>query len=145
LTGVFFVSLLSVLLAGQPGTDQSLRDIQASHIEANVPSSTDFEKFLQRDLSRYFSVTRKQKSLRVEFELLRDEPTQSGVSYPRFYAWVRVAGGKSPEDRGAVRLAAIEKKRFEVTDFLSEPRSIATPTASIPCFLLRFARGSITR
>jgi hypothetical protein len=34
--------------------------------------------------------------------------------------WVRVAGGKNPQDRGAVRVAAIEKKRFEVTDFVTE-------------------------
>jgi hypothetical protein len=37
-----------------------------------------------------------------------------------FYLWVQIAGGKSPQDRGAVRLKAIDKKRFEVTDFVPE-------------------------
>jgi len=50
--------------------------------------------------------------------MLRDGPTQSGVSYPKFYLWVRVAGGKSVDDRGAVRVVAVKRKRFDVTDFM---------------------------
>jgi hypothetical protein len=111
--------LVSLLAAAQQPGEQTMQDIQRSHIEANVPAPADFERFLKRDLVSYFAQARK-KNLPVDFELLRDGPTQSGVSYPKFYVWVRVAGGKSPEDRGAVRLAAIEKKRFEVTAFLSE-------------------------
>ena len=107
--------LVAFLAATQPTGEQLTQDIQRSHIEANVPGPGEFEKLLKRDLASYFAQARKKKNLPVEFELLRDGPTQSGVSYPKFYAWVRIAGGKSPEDRGAVRLAAIEKKRFEVT------------------------------
>lgn len=75
---------------------------------------------MRRDLATYFAQVRKKKIAQVEFQLLRDAPTQSGPAYPKFYASVVVAGGKSPQDRGAVRLAAIDKKRFEVTDFVSE-------------------------
>lgn len=46
--------------------------------------------------------------------------TQSGVSYPKFYLWVRVANGESIDDRGAVRVAAVERKRFDISDVLSE-------------------------
>jgi hypothetical protein len=52
--------------------------------------------------------------------MLREGATQSGVSYPKFYAWVvfPLAGGEAR--RGAVRLAAIDAERFEVTNFISE-------------------------
>ncbi len=112
--------LISVLAATQPDAGQVLQDIQRSHINANVPDSADFENFLRRDLAAYFAAAGKKKSVLVEHESLRKGPTQSGVSYPKFYLWVRIAGGKNPKDRGAVRLAAIDKKRFEVTDFVSE-------------------------
>lgn len=119
---MFDTLLISLLFfaTAQQSADQATQDIQRSHIEANVPAPADFDRFLQRDLRSYFAQARKSEEVRVEFELLREGPTQTGVSYPKFYAWVRVDGGKSPADRGAVRLAAIEKKRFEVTDFVSE-------------------------
>jgi hypothetical protein len=112
--GILLVSFLVTPAVGE------LRDAQQSHIDENVPAPPDFDKFLRRDLAAYFAQERKRKDLPLELELLRDGPTQSGVAYPKFYVWVRIAGGKTPADRGAVRVAAIEKKRFEVTDFLSE-------------------------
>lgn len=59
--------------------------------------------------------------------MLRDGPTQAGVAYPKFYVWVRVFEGASVVDQGAVRLAAIEKREFQVTDFLSERTIRADP------------------
>jgi hypothetical protein len=114
------VLLISALAAAQPDVGQVVQDIQRSHIDANVPDSGDFEKFLRRDLADYFSTARNKKGVPVEYELLRRGPTQSGVGYPKFYLWVRIAGGKNSQDRGAVRVAAIGKKRFEITDFVSE-------------------------
>ena len=93
-------------------------EISRSHIDANVPAAGDFDRFMLRDLAGYFAATFKDQP--VHYELLRDGPTQSGVSYPKFYLWVTVGNGKSPQQRGAVRVAAIEKKRFEVSDFISE-------------------------
>jgi len=104
----------------QVAPQDGLRDIQRSHIEAHVPPPIDFNGILTRDLSSYFAVARTQKAPAVAFEMLRDGPTQVGVSYPKFYVWVRVAGGISADDRGAVRVAAVDRKRFEVTDFISE-------------------------
>jgi hypothetical protein len=128
------VPLIFFLATAEPNVEQVMQDIQRSHIEANVPERADFEKLMRRDLGAYFAQVRKKKSVPVDFELLRDGPTQSGVSYPKFYAWVRVAGGKSSEDRGAVRLAAIEKKRFEVTDFVSEEMVRRDPDAIYQLF-----------
>jgi len=116
-TGLFLVSLMA---AAQPSQEQAIREIQRSHIEGNVPGPADFDKFLRRDLAAHFAKVRRKKMVPVDFELLRDGPTQSGIAYPKFYAWVRIAGGKSSDDRGAVRLAAIDKVRFDVTDFVSE-------------------------
>jgi hypothetical protein len=104
------IALLACLfVAAQPRAEEVMPDIQRSHIEANVPDSADFEKFLQRDLESYFAKARK-KSVAVKYEPLRNGPTQSGVGYPKLYLWVQVAGSKSPQDRGAIRLEAIDKK-----------------------------------
>jgi hypothetical protein len=121
--------LLFFLLASPPDEAQMVRDIQASHIQANVPAEADFATFLRRDLAAYFAKDRKGKSIKVDYELLRDGPTQSGISYPKYYAWVRINGGKSDQDRGAVRVAAIERKRFDVTSFASERDIRADPGA----------------
>jgi hypothetical protein len=115
--GVF---LIAVLTAAPAVGAQDLREVQLSHLEASVPAAADFERHLLRDLSSYFQERLGEKDVSLQFELLRDGPTQSGVSYPKFYVWVRVAGGETPANRGAVRLAAVEKEHFEVTDFVSE-------------------------
>jgi hypothetical protein len=115
--------------AGRPSAEQVMRDLQRSHIDANVPASADFENFLRRDLAAYFSTARKKKDVSVDYEPLRRGPTQSGVSYPKFYLWVRIASGKSSKDRGAVRIEAIDKKRFEVTDFMSEDAIRSAPNS----------------
>lgn len=56
----------------------------------------------------------------MEYQLLRNSPTQSGIAYPKFYAWVKVFSGSELLQEGAVHLAAIEKIRFEVTRFVSK-------------------------
>lgn len=114
----------------QAAPEDALRDNQRSHIEAHVPPPVDFNGMLTRDLSSYFAATRSQKAPTIDFEMLRNAPTQVGVSYPKFYVWVRVAGGMSADDRGAARVAAVDRKRFEVTDFISE-RAIRADRDSI--------------
>jgi hypothetical protein len=112
--------LIAILLAANTDQTQVIRDIQASHIVANVPSPADFEPFLRRDLKAYFANERHLKNVKVEFELLRDGPTQTGVSYPKYYIWVRINGGKSAADRGAACVSAVDRKGFDVTIFASE-------------------------
>src|SRR5258706_5549076 len=93
--------LMLIAVVGQPDPAQLLEDLQRSHIEANVPLPGDFNRLLRRDLGAYFSKQRGRKAVQVDFEMLRDGPTQSGVSYPKFYLWVRVGDGRSTDDRGA--------------------------------------------
>lgn len=105
-----------------------VRDIQDSHVNANLPPDADIDQVLRRDLGQYFASARG-KAVAIDFEWLRKGPTQSGVSFPKFYLWVRLADGASIDDRGAVRVAAVGGSRFEVTDFLSERSIRAEPHA----------------
>jgi hypothetical protein len=100
--------------------------LQQSHIEAHVPAPADFDAFLERDLGTYFAEYGLTNP-RVRFSLLRDGPTQSGVSWPKYYAWVVVASDGSAPVEGAVRLAAIDRVRFNVTDFLTREDLSADP------------------
>ena len=112
LTVCFFVFCCSA--CGDP--------IANSHIEANVPASSQFSSLLTRDLQSYFQAPR------VDFELLRQGPTQTGISYPKYYLWVRVRNSSgSLSSEGAVRVAAIDQVRFEVTNFLSAQEIRVTP------------------
>ena len=103
--------------------------IAASHVEANVPAPADFDRFLRRDLGAYFGSKASHGLVNVEYELLRQGPTQSGVAYPKFYAWVQVRENGQLLHEGAVRLAAIERRRFEITNFLSADDIRRSPDA----------------
>jgi len=97
---------------------QSLDPIQQSHIAGNVPPASKFPEYLRRDLMSYFRTAGFDDVTEVQYELLRDSPTQSGVSYPKYYVWVRVIGHGAIREQGAARVAAIDGTRFEVTNFL---------------------------
>lgn len=92
--------------------------IQQSHIEANVPSTSEFRPLLERDLLAYFRASGTPSVTTVQFKLLREGPTQSGVSYPKYYAWVKALAGANALKEGAVRVAAIQRNRFEITHFI---------------------------
>jgi hypothetical protein len=120
--------VLGVMLLTQAPDASVLAEVQRSHIDANVPAAAEFTSLLQRDLEAYFNSTH-QRDIRVEHELLRDGPTQSGVAYPKFYAWVRVLQAGTVVKQGAARLAAIERTRFDVTSFVPDSAIRADPKA----------------
>jgi hypothetical protein len=98
-----------------------------SHLQAHVPDVKDFRAFFVRDASDFLS-KKTGKKVSAEYELLREGATQSGVAFPKFYAWVRALGeDKGVLCEGAMRVAAIEKKRFQVTDFLTREEIVAAP------------------
>ena len=84
---------------------------QSSHIEANVPEYSDFDRLLKRDLVAYFS-DKFSEPTSVEYELLRKAPTQ--VGFPKYYVWLRVRANGATRHEGAARVAAINGERFEV-------------------------------
>jgi hypothetical protein len=140
---IFFLFLFSTIASSSVVCGQGVADsISQSHIDGNVPDKKDFHNFLARDLESYFNASLK-KTVRADYELLRDAPTQTGIAYPKYYAWVKVFDGDKLIEEGAVRLAAIEKKRFEVTDYLSKAnieRSPATIERVFPKALIEAIR-----
>ena len=102
--------------------------IANSHVDANVPSPENFTRFLDRDLAAYFS-NQGSEVANVEHEMLRDGATQSGTAYPKFYVWARAIDKSGILREGAVRLAAIDRIKFEVTDYLSKETILAKPTS----------------
>jgi hypothetical protein len=100
------------------GAEKIVGEIQKSHVDANAPERKLFDSLLTRDLQLYFKS--KYQNRIVKWELLRDGPTQSGVSYPKYYVWVTIKNGDKIAAEGAARVEAIEKENFQVTDFVEK-------------------------
>lgn len=96
-----------------------MAEIAESHINGNVPVSSDFDRFLKRDLTAYFTKSIG-KRIAVEYQFLREGATQTGISYPKYYLWVKIRNGKKLIEEGAVRVAAIDQKQFDITHYLSK-------------------------
>ena len=114
-----FLSLYSLAVPSQ--------ELQSNHLQANLPDTfEEFEIMLSRDLISYFSVLQG-KQVTIDYDLLRKQPTQSGISYPKFYAWVVVKYNDHILNKGAVRVVAINKVKIEVTDFVSAKNVRSNP------------------
>lgn len=123
---MYRLSLLFALALSDCACRAQTPGVAESHIAANIPSTNDFRPFLIRDLTAYLKPIHGDK-LMVDYELLRDGPTQSGVAYPKFYLWVRATNAEKTVIEGAVRVAAVDKKRFDVTDFVPRSEIVAHP------------------
>jgi len=94
--------------------------IKNSHINANLQKTfNEFKQIMSRDLSSYFS-KKYNSNVVVKYELLRKRPTQSGASFPRFYAWVEIKDSEKVIEAGAIRVSAINKTRVELTNYVSQ-------------------------
>ena len=106
----------------------SATEVRKSHIEENIPPEKSFNSILNRDFVQYFQPSFKNDTLSISHQLLRTAPTQSGISYPKYYLWVKVKSDSGAIlQEGAARVAAIDQVRFEVTDFLSIKEIQASP------------------
>ncbi len=116
---VFLIASISCIgQTSQSSTQKkTLISVQQSYIEGNVVDQPQFDSLMKRDLERYFSKTFGQVS--VKWEFLRKGPTQTGVAYPKYYLWIKIYYGDELLDEGAVRIAAIEKTGFDITDFVN--------------------------
>ncbi len=123
-----------------------MAELQASHIAANVPPDAAFMTTLRRDVLAYLAANRL-PSKSVDIELLRKGATQSGASYPKYYVWIRATDKAGHEVAGAMRIAAIGRARFDVTDFTSAASIRSKPAllASIyPALLISSIRQHAT-
>jgi hypothetical protein len=128
----YWIAVLLLVIAmpmvAQSGNKSKRERILAEikkHIEANVPDKSNFDAFLRRDLSKYFKETTG-KQFEVDYELLREKPYQTGKkypsAYPRFYLWIKLYENNTLVNKGAARVAAIEKKRFKVMNFADKKK-----------------------
>lgn len=106
--------------------------ICAAQPQAHVPDSRSFRTYLERDLRAYFAGTLQRADLaRVEFEEVHvsvTHPPQRGTALPKFYYWVRVYDQKRVKvAEGAVRVATVDRKTFEVTHFIARRRVRSEP------------------
>ena len=123
--------------------------LQQSHVQANSPEPAQFHALLKRDLNSYFAAKYKQK-FTLQYEMLRHGPTQCGAAYPKYYVWITLRFAQSSIG-GAVRVAAIDKVKFQITDFVSadqirkRPTDIETVFPALLCpAILQHARAIIS-
>lgn len=107
--------------------------VDDSHVSANVPPGAAFTALLRRDVRAYLNANRL-LSKNLEIELLRTVPTQSGVSYPKYYIWVRTSDGAGHSLGGAMRVAAVDRVRFEITNFTPAAAIRSDPTVIDPVY-----------
>lgn len=100
--------------------------LRRSYVETNVPEKPFFNEFLSRDLEDSLSIYYG-KEVTVKYESLRDAPTQVGTAYPKYYLWITVYEKGQELEQGAVRVAAIEKDRFEITHYLTKEQIKENP------------------
>jgi hypothetical protein len=93
-----------------------------------VPNASEFDDLLKRDIGRYFR-QRYGRPLKIRCELLRKAATQTGVAFPKFYGWVQVYDNGTLLTEGAVRLAAVERTMFEVTNYCKKEDIVKDPTS----------------
>ena len=95
---------------------KALLDIQQSHLEGNIPDKDKFDGLLKRSLEKYFLTL--YGPVTVKWEFLREGPTQSGVSYPKYYLWTEISNSEKIISQGAVRVAAVDKTTFNITNYV---------------------------
>ena len=123
---VFLILIVWLAMVGH-AQPNPLASVAKSHIDANVPDEKDFDSILRRDITQYVT-DKDDKEISVTVELLRNAPTQSGVALPKFYCWIEKRDAKGVVmEQAAARIAAVEKKRFEVIQYFEKERIIAEP------------------
>lgn len=113
---------------------QIMAQIRDAQIVANVPPAAEFDSLLQRDLTSYFEQADSAGDLQLKYKLLRETPTQSGIAYPKYYLWAEARVEGQLISQGAMRVAAVEKRRFEVHQFLSATSIQQDPRAAAEVF-----------
>jgi hypothetical protein len=105
--------------------------IARSHVEGNVPAEeAEFDRLLTLGLRDFFVSHLNRSDIEVKSRLLRKGATQSGVASPKFYAWISVTDNAGQVlTTGAARIAAMDRSRFDVTDFLDAKSIVSHPSA----------------
>lgn len=128
---VVLASSASILRAQN---EDPLTELRQSEISANVPEKKDFDSILKRDLTKYVTDPR-DIGITVAIELLRDQPTQAGVAFPKFYCWIEKRDAKGViMEEAAARIAAVNKTHFDVIQYFDRNRLSAEPDLIVGVF-----------
>ena len=102
--------------------DGPMAALRQGHIDANVPDQKDFDRILNRDITKYVT-DKADKDITVKVELLRDGPSQSGVALPKYYIWIEKRNSKGVlMEEAAARIAAINRDHFDVVQYYDRKR-----------------------
>lgn len=139
---VGIASLVSILAAcGDLAGRAALRNVSQTYVDANVADSQEFDRLLKRNILTFLR-SADHDGDSVSVKLLRSDPTQTGTSWPKYYAWIRLTKAKRLVIEGVVRVACIDKKRFDVTHFLTVSQINSTPEQVGRIFRLPWRRTS---
>jgi hypothetical protein len=121
---ILFV-LTGTLLCEDQGRPQSDHSKQPDKLLTRNYANTSrkkvkpaFEAILQQGLNTYFTEYLGGRIVHVQYALLRNGLTQSGIAYPKIYLWVKILDHKDLIDEGAVRVAVIAQSKIQVTHYL---------------------------
>jgi hypothetical protein len=122
--------LAPALVACDASSQADFNQLQQAHIESNAPEDSEFESILRRDLVSYFEA-QLGVPVDVNYDFLRRGPTQSGLAYPKYYLWVIVADSMTRKElsEAGVRVAAIDRTRFDVTHHVTKARIVDDPAS----------------
>ena len=102
--------------------DDPMAALRQGHIDANVPDQKDFDRILNRDITKYVT-DKADKDITVKVELLRDGAAQSGVALPKYYIWIEKRNAKGVlMEEAAARIAAINRDHFDVIQYYDRKR-----------------------
>jgi hypothetical protein len=93
--------------------------INACMVPDDTVQSTGTNPALAQELATYLEPDFGD-TLTVEYELLRDIPTQVGVAVPKYYVWLIATEGDAVLVEGAARVAAEDAETFTVLNFVSQ-------------------------
>ena len=83
---------------------------------------------MEQDLRAYFEKDMPStENIRVQYKLLRNGPTQTGVTYPKYYVWATISSNDRIISEGAARIVAVDGTQFVVTDFVSKNQITSDP------------------
>src|SRR5258706_14024913 len=114
--------VVAFVLSSPAAAEASLADVRQSHVTANVPPQEVFDPLLRRDLLAFFKHSTVPTATGVEYQLLRETSTQSGVAYPKYYLWVKVLAGSVVGQKGGAGGGVAVGERFGDNGCLSQAR-----------------------
>lgn len=109
-------------------TQTRSRTASQPNISPKVSQTEAFNDSLQEYLNEQFQ-SYYEGNISVQFEFLREEATQTGNAYPKYYLWVIIFDNAQLIDEGAIRLALLDQNKFEITHYITKSQIKEDPTS----------------